>query len=133
MVTPQAVYAQGVGCGGGFGPIADFFCKMTVDPANPKAAAVETGNRLNKMVSSIIGFLTICAALWFLFKILMAGYAWISAGGDTEKTTEAWHTITNGIIGLVIVVAAWVIVGLIGTMIGLDILNPGKVIGNLSL
>ncbi len=131
MVTPQAVYAQGVGCGGGFGPIADFFCK--VDATDPIKAKEQTGDRLNQMISSIIGFLTICAALWFLFKIFMAGYAWISAGGDTEKTTEAWHTITNGIIGLVIVVAAWVIVGLIGTMIGLDILNPGKVIGNLSL
>lgn len=133
LYTPIPAYAQGVGCGGGFGPIADFFCKITVDPKNPDAAKKETGERLNKVVSSIIGFLTICAALWFLFKILLAGYAWISAGGDTEKTTEAWHTITNGIIGLIIVVAAWVIVGLIGSLIGLDILNPGKIIGNLTL
>lgn len=126
LFLPDSVSAQ-VGCGGGFGPIAQFFCD------NPNATSVQTGERLNKVVSSIIGFLTICAALWFLFQILMAGYGWISAGGDTEKTTEAWHKITNAIIGLVIVVAAWVIVGLIGTMVGLDILNPGRTIGNLSL
>lgn len=126
VFSPVSVYAQ-VGCGGGFGPIAQFFCD------NPTASSVQTGERLNKVVSSILGFLTIVAALWFLFQILLAGYAWISAGGDTEKTTEAWHKITNGVIGLIIVVAAWVIVGLIGSLIGLDILNPGKVIGNLTL
>lgn len=127
---PPSAANQGVGCGGGFGPIAEFFCGISSqDTVTQKAA---TGTRLNKVISSIVGFLTIIAALWFFIQIILAGYNWISAGGDSEKTAAAWAKIYNSIIGLIIVVAAWVIVGLIGKLIGLDIMNPGDSIQNLT-
>ncbi len=117
--------SQGLGCGGGFGVIADFLCQN-----NTKE---DVGNTLNKVISGVIGFLTMIAALWFIFQFITAGFQWISAGGDKNDTTAARDKITNSLIGLVIVVIAWAIIGVIGSMLGLSILNPGSVLQNLGI
>lgn len=114
---------QGLGCGGGFGVFGDILCKN-----NDKATV---GSTLNKGVSTIVGFLTIVAALYFLFQFIIGGFQWISAGGDKQHTTEARDKITNSIIGLMIIVIATAIVGIIGKLLGLDILNPGEILQNL--
>lgn len=125
--------SAGLGCGGGLGPIADFFCgiKQGNTDAEKKAENEKVGNKLNTVISGIIGFMTIIAALWFLFQILIGGYGWISSGGDKQAIEQARDRIIYSVIGLITVVSAWVIVGIIGTIIGLDVLNPGKVILNL--
>ena len=43
----------------------------------------------------------------------------------------AKNKITYALIGLVVVVAAWVIMGIIGKILGLDILNPGAILPTL--
>lgn len=116
---------QGLGCGGGFGVFGDILCKN-----NDKETV---GSTLNKGISTIIGFLTIVAALFFLFQFIIGGYQWIAAGGDKQQTTEARDKITNSLIGLIIIVIATAIVGIIGKVLGLDILNPGEVLQNLGI
>lgn len=128
MMIFNTLLAQ-LGCGGGFGLFGDSFCTV------PKGAAGTTviGNKLNTVISSIIGFLTIVAALWFIIQFIIAGYNWINAGGDKNNAALAWTKITHAVIGLIIVVLAWVIVGILGTMLGLDILNPGKGLSSLQI
>ncbi len=41
--------------------------------------------------------------------IVYAGFLWMTSGGDAEKTGKAKKTITNAIIGLVIILSAWAI------------------------
>ena len=91
----------------------------------------KVGNVFNKVVSGFIGFLTLIASLWFGLQIILSGYDWISSGGDKGKIETARNKITYSIIGLTIVVSAWVIISLIGKMLGLDILNPGSIFPNL--
>lgn len=125
---PSVAHAQsGIGCGGGLGPIAEALCGVS------KGNEAEVGSRLDSLISAVIGVLTIVGALWFLFQIILAGYDWINAGGDKTRTEAAWHKITNASIGLTVVVAAWVIVGLFGKIIGVEILNPGKIIQTIGL
>lgn len=112
-----------LGCGGGFGPFADVFCKGNFD----------VGNIFNHGISSIIGFLTIVAGLYFMFQLITAGIAWVGSGGDKASVEAARSKIYNAILGLVIVVAAWVFVGIIGKFVGLDILNAGGTIEQLKL
>lgn len=116
---------KGLGCGGGFGVIADILCQ--------KSDKVTVGITLNKVVSVLIGFLTIVAALYFLFQFIIAGFQWISAGGDKNNTTAARDKITNSLIGLLIVVIAWAVIGIIGKVLGLDILNPGSILQTLGI
>lgn len=86
-------------------------------------------------ISSIIGFMTIAGSIWFMFQLLFGGYEWISSAGDTKKLTTARQRIMNGFFGLVIIIAAWVIMAVVGQFFGFDILvgDPGTIIQQLQL
>ena len=84
------------------------------------------------IISMILGFLTIVAGLWFMIQFILGAVTWISAGGDKGKTTQAKDKITQAVVGLAIVVGAYAIAGLIGTILGLDFLNIGAALKNIT-
>ncbi len=49
----------------------------------------------------------------FVVLILYAGFLWMTAGGEEEKTGKAKKLITNGVVGLVIVLSAYAITGFV--------------------
>ena len=51
-----------------------------------------------------------------LIYFLWGGIEWITAGGDTAKVQKARDRITQSIIGLVILVASFVIIGFISEL-----------------
>lgn len=61
--------------------------------------------------------------LAFLLFFLQGGLAWITAGGDKGKIEEARGKITQGLIGLAVLAASYVIIKFIESAIGLDLLN----------
>lgn len=128
-----AANGSGIGCGEGFGPLAKFVCDLSGGAGNAATDTTEVGNKFNDVISAIIGFLTVVAGLWFLLQFIIAGFQWISAGGDKGQVETAQKKITNAVIGIFLVVAAYVIVGLIGKLLGLDILNPGKMLESISI
>jgi len=65
----------------------------------------------------------IVVALVFFFILVWGGLKWVTSGGDEKKVGEARAQITNALIGLAIVFAAWAIMKLIGTIFGIDILK----------
>lgn len=84
------------------------------------------------VLSSVIGFMTIIGALWFLFQVIISGYNWLSAGGDKQKIAEAQSKLTNAIIGLIVVVAAIFVVRLVTDLLGIpDVLDPAGIIDQL--
>lgn len=97
----------------------------------PFAGGSDPATSIAKIISSIIGVMTVAGGIWFLFHILIGGFNWITAGGDKTKLQSARDTITNAFIGLVVVVAAWAILALAGTFFGIDFTNLGALIGNL--
>ncbi|MBI2617633.1 hypothetical protein HYW55_05870 [Candidatus Gottesmanbacteria bacterium] len=126
--------STGLGCSGTgnpFGPLASFLCEFSPGASEENTAAV--GNKLNFTLSRIIGFLTIVAALWFIIQIITGGYQWISSGGDKHGVETARDKMTWAFIGLLVVVLGWVIAGVVGRMLGLDILNPGSLLPTLGL
>jgi len=60
-----------------------------------------------KMVGSIInvalGFMGVIAVI----IILIGGFKWMTAGGNEDKVAEAKKMLGYGVIGMVIVLAAW--------------------------
>ena len=125
LISVRTVLAEGIGCGGGLGVIGEFFCA--------RRTTVEVGNKLNTALSGIVGFLTIIAALWFLIQFIIAGFNWINAGVDKGRAQEAREKITNAVVGLLVVVSAWVIVAIIGSLVGLEILNPGSILDKIGI
>lgn len=129
LPVPRVHAQDAIGCGEGLGPIADFICNL--NPGDSQAGE-KVGERLNSVISGIVGFLTIVAALWFLIQFILAGFNWISAGGDKHNIEMARNKMANSLIGILVVVAAVVIVGLLGKILGLNILDPGALIQTIS-
>lgn len=103
----------------GLGPLGDTLNQGLIVP---RASA----NLFTKTLSVIIGFLTVVAGIWFVFQFFIGAFSWLTAGSDKAALEKAQKTITNSLIGLVIIVAAIFIIDIIGKVIGLEILNPGK-------
>ncbi|MBU0722589.1 pilin [Patescibacteria group bacterium] len=85
-----------------------------LDPWGGKKEDVKTSTGLTErdpreiaasIINVILGFLGIVAVI----IILLGGFKWMTAGGDEEKAGEARKLITSGIIGLIIIIAAFAI------------------------
>lgn len=85
----------------------------------------------NKVISNIVGIMTVAAGLWFIFQFFIGAFSWMTAGGDKAAMENAQKKITNAVIGLVIIVAAIFIIDLLGRLLGLSILSPGKFIQDI--
>lgn len=83
-------------------------------------------------ISNIIGFLTAVAIIFFLFQFFLGAITWISAGGDKAKIEQARSKLTNALVGIVIVITALVLVSAVGALLGVNILNFGIIIRDLT-
>ncbi|HCC84475.1 MAG TPA: hypothetical protein DEP87_02235, partial [Candidatus Pacebacteria bacterium] len=76
-------------------------------------------------VSNMIGAITILGGLFFLLFFFLGAFSWISAAGDKGKVDKAREQMTQGAVGMIIMIAAYGAIGLVGSIIGYDLLNPG--------
>ena len=109
-----------IGSGEGFGPWANITEKTN-------ASSI-----LAIVISNALGAMTIFAGIWFLFQAIIAGYNFMSAGGDKTRIENARQKLTNSLIGIAIVVAAYGFLALIGSFMGIEFLNLGKLFGNIT-
>src|SRR3990167_3023664 len=65
---------------------------------------------LQSIVSNAIRLLLIAAGVVALIYLILAGYKYITAGGNAETATEARTGILNAIIGLVVIFASYLII-----------------------
>lgn len=90
------------------------------------AAGIFTG-----IISNVIGGMTIVAGIWFIFQFIIGGYSYMIAGGDPQKMGQATKKITSALIGLIIVVAAYAIISLLGELLGFKFLDLAPLIKEL--
>lgn len=64
---------------------------------------------LEQIVGSIINVVLGFLGIVLLAYMLYAGFLWMTAGGEEDKIKKAKGMITNAIVGLVIIVAAFAI------------------------
>ena len=84
------------------------------------------------VVSLFVGFLTIISGIWFIIKLILGAFSWISAGGNPDSLQKARQAMVDALIGIIIVVGAIALISIVGTVLGLDILNIGKLLKNLT-
>lgn len=102
----------------------------TIEGPGIKPSA-DSSSQLEKIISTIIGALTIIAFIFFAFQIIFAGYSFLSSQGDAAKLKAARERLTNGILGIVIVVIAFGITAFLGKLLGLEyIFNLGDFINS---
>ena len=83
------------------------------------ARAIGLGNEslkdtINSIIKVVLGFLGLLAVI----IILWGGFIWMTAMGDEEKTEKAKKLIIAGIIGIIIILAAYAIAQFVITNIG---------------
>ena len=88
-------------------PAIDLYLKKT---GGVKGAA------LILFLNNILKLMIVLAGLFALFQLILAGYDFISAGGDTKKVTNAFNKIWQALLGLIIVAASFTIAGIVGKL-----------------
>src|SRR3989338_746329 len=95
---------------------------LGLEGKNPTAAGAVFGN----FISKTIGIMTVVAFIWFIFVFITGAISWIGAGGDKANLENARKRIMNGLVGIVVTIAALFLFRLIGFLLGLEtVLNPG--------
>lgn len=90
---------------------------ISVDAKSAGFQISDLGTLINSLLNialGVVGFLVFIYLIW-------GGVEWITAGGDKSKTESARQKITNAIIGLAIVAAAFAISKVLGAFFGVEI------------
>lgn len=91
-------------------------------PASLGTGSISQGGTIvGKLISSIGGLFFIFSFFLTFLYLLTGGVSWLTSGGDKAKLAEARDKITNALIGLVIVAAAYAVFALVGQFFGLDV------------
>lgn len=103
-------------------------------PANITGFKGLTEGGLTTFINNILKLLIIGAGLYALINLVLAGYAFMSAGDDPKKMQAAWQKIFQTLIGLAFAAGAFVLAAIFGQLIfgdpnallQLKIFGPGE-------
>lgn len=121
MSKPQTLIAQV--------PIGTF--DPVTDVRQPELSQAGVLSTIELWISDIIGVITIVGTLFFIVYAFIAAFQWITAAGDKSKIEKAKDRLVWSTLGLILIVASYGIIGLIGGIIGLELLNPAEMIVNI--
>jgi len=75
------------------------------------------GAGLVKLLNNILRLLIVGAGLFALFNFIIAGYEFITAGGDAQKINQAWAKIWQSLLGLVVAAGSFTLAAVFGKLI----------------
>ena len=84
---------------------------------------------LGELTANFVVVAFFAAGIFFVAQIVIGGISWINAGGDPKALESARSRITNAVIGLIIVVAAFAIAVIFTQAFGIDIFTKSITIG----
>jgi hypothetical protein len=86
-----------------------------------KNTDVATITCLEPLLRNVIGALVALSGVALFVMLLIGGFNMLLSGGDQKKLEAAKGTITNAIIGLVVIVVAYLILVAIYKFTGVDV------------
>ena len=107
----KALFALAPGAGGG----SSLFGR--IEPPEAIAKYGDSTQGLFIFVNNILKILVAGAGIFVLFNVIIAGYGFLTAGGDSEKVSKALAKIWQSVIGLVVVAGAFLLAGVVGLII----------------
>lgn len=75
------------------------------------------------IITTLIRIIFIAAFVIAFIILLVGGIRWMTAGGDPKNVEGARNMVTAGLIGLVIVLAAFALIKLIETIFGVTVIS----------
>ncbi len=102
------------------------FGTIAPPPQVAKYGSVQDG-AIGTFINLALNVLIIGAGIYAVINLVLAGYAFMSAGDDPKKVAGAWAKIWQTLLGLAVAAGAFVLAAIFGRIIfgpGYDILNP---------
>lgn len=111
LLLPFVLHAQGGSGGGGGGPSTNLIvCDDSPNQsANPPLPPCDF-NTLITLAKNFMNFMIVMAIPLAAISFVFAGYKLLTSGGSESAKNDAKRMFTNTGIGLVIVLAAWLVV-----------------------
>jgi heme/copper-type cytochrome/quinol oxidase subunit 2 len=82
---------------------------------------VATFKSLEPLFTNIVQAVVALVGVALFVMLLVAGFKYLFSGGDPKKLEAAKGTLTNAIIGVVVIVSAYIILKLIAVFTGVDV------------
>ncbi|HBC45377.1 MAG: hypothetical protein UX08_C0003G0014 [Candidatus Collierbacteria bacterium GW2011_GWB1_45_35] len=89
------------------------------NPATGIPLTTNISGLLTKGGVNLLNLVFILAGLFFFVNLILAGWDFMLSSGDAKKVAAASVRITNGFIGIIMTLTAFVVVRIITTMLGL--------------
>jgi len=91
---------------------------LAPDPNNPGAATFAS---LEAVFQNILGLLIPFAGLAIFVMLIVAGFKYLTSGGDPKAMASASQTITWAVVGLLFLIGAWLVLLLIEEITGVKV------------
>ena len=72
---------------------------------------------LQVLLNIVLRTLIAGAGIYAVISIVLAGYVYISAGGDSKKISDATNKIWHSVLGLIVAAGAFVLAGILGQIL----------------
>lgn len=90
---------------------------------NPSRQGVNPFTSLGNLLSNVLTIVFVIAAIIVLFMLIIGAFQWITSGGDKEGVGKARDRITHALIGFAILALAFLIIQVVGQVVGISILD----------
>lgn len=104
-------------------------CVKTVEVINPgtkkdfKYDDIATIQGLECVFYNVLQVIVLVAGLVFLFMFISGGFKYLFSGGEQKSVAVASSTLTSALIGLIGIIASWLILSFIATFTGLNVID----------
>lgn len=95
---------------------ASFFGPINPPPGVSKYGNLESHGLIN-FANNILKLIVVGAGIFAFINIIIAGYDFLGAGGDSKKVAAAWARIYNSLIGLLFVAGSFLLAAIFGWLI----------------
>jgi len=75
------------------------------------------GGAIGNLLNMIFRAMVVGAGIFTLVNLLLAGYAFLSAGDDPKKIAGAWAKIWQSLLGLAVTAGAFVLAAIFGQLL----------------
>lgn len=104
-------------------------CVKTVEVINPgmkkdfKYDDIATIQGIECVFYNVLQVIVLIAGLVFLFMFISGGFKYLFSGGEQKSVAAASSTLTSALIGLVGIIASWLILSFIATFTGINVID----------
>lgn len=81
--------------------------------------------KVGDIISALLPYLFTLAGLGLFLYLIIAGFGWMTSGGDPKKTQSAKDKLTNALVGFIIIFVAYWLILILEKIFGLEILGGG--------